>query len=83
MEYEKRADCPQIVCVDEISTKIISQYEKIPCEQGLPGGFAVTGFIDVEKLISIKSYQGEVENFFLEKKFPFSILVLKLDNNKR
>ncbi len=37
---------------------------------------AITGFIDVEKFLSF-----EKQNFFLEKKLPFQILIISSDEN--
>lgn len=43
------------------------------------GGFEVTGFVDVEKLISFTDVTGAVRTLFLEKKLPYQILVLDID----
>jgi hypothetical protein len=65
--------------IEEVSEKIISNIIDIPCSDGIHGGFAITGFIDVEKLIKIYKHECCSNVLFLEKKLPFSIVVLTLD----
>jgi len=67
------------VVVEEISKEIISNVIDIPCSEGIHGGFAITGFIDVEKLIKINKHECCSKVLFLEKKLPFSVVVLTLD----
>jgi hypothetical protein len=53
----------------EASVKIISEDQTF-CIGKLPGT-AITGFIDVEKFITLDKH-----TFFLEKKLPFQILII-------
>lgn len=65
--------------VEQIETKIECESCCIsPGEHtGISGGVALTGFIDVEKIITIKN-NGCKEKLFLEKKLPFQIVILNL-----
>ncbi len=75
LSYEKEFE----VHVDEIATKIECESCCIPKDKdaGIHGGIALTGFIDVEKLITVK-YNHKKEKLFLEKKLPFQIVVLNV-----
>ncbi|HBE76856.1 MAG TPA: hypothetical protein DDW65_03620 [Firmicutes bacterium] len=53
----------------EASVKIISEDQKF-CVGKFPGT-AITGFIDVEKFVTLNKH-----TFFLEKKLPFQILII-------
>ena len=53
----------------ESTVKIVSEDQKFFVGK-LPGT-AITGFIDVEKFLTF-----EKQNFFLEKKLPFQILII-------
>jgi hypothetical protein len=55
--------------LSEASVKIISEDQKFTIGK-LPGT-AITGFIDVEKFITLDKH-----TFFLEKKLPFQILII-------
>ncbi|KYO66664.1 hypothetical protein [Thermovenabulum gondwanense] len=70
-------DSVKTVVVEEVSKQIIENATPIPCSEGILGGVAVTGFIDVEKIIKICGYKTKF--FFLEKKLPFSYVLLNLD----
>lgn len=50
---------------------VVSNAQEIPRSPGLNGGVAITGFVDVEKLISVGH-----RKFFIEKKLPFQIVIL-------
>jgi len=63
--------------VEEVSKQIITESTKIGSSDGILGGIAITGFIDVEKLIKRHGKMPKV--IFLEKKLPFSLLFLSLD----
>ncbi|AMR06126.1 hypothetical protein BK742_17195 [Bacillus thuringiensis serovar pingluonsis] len=65
--------------VEQIETKIECESCCIsPGEHtGISGGVALTGFIDVEKIITVKN-NGCKEKLFLEKKLPFQIVILNL-----
>ncbi|OUB21154.1 hypothetical protein BK739_01780 [Bacillus thuringiensis serovar pirenaica] len=65
--------------VEQIDTKIECESCCIsPGEHtGISGGVALTGFIDVEKIITVK-HNGCKEKLFLEKKLPFQIVILNL-----
>ncbi|MGB9840357.1 hypothetical protein [Thermovenabulum sp.] len=65
------------VVVEEVSKQIIENATTIPCSEGMLGKIAVTGFIDVEKLIKVCGYKTKF--YFLEKKLPFSYVLLNLD----
>lgn len=65
------------VVVEEVNKQIIKNATTIPCSEGELGGIAVTGFIDVEKLIKVCGYKTKF--YFLEKKLPFSYVLLNLD----
>lgn len=43
----------------------------------VPGGFALTGFVDVEKLLNI-TCNNIITTFFLEKKLPFQVLFMQV-----
>jgi hypothetical protein len=68
------------VVVEEISKQIIVDQANILPANGLLGGTALTGFIDIEKLIHIKNCEKPL-TLFLEKKLPFSVVVLSLDTH--
>ncbi len=53
----------------ESTIKIVSEDQKFLV--GKFPGTAITGFIDVEKFLTF-----EKQNFFLEKKLPFQILII-------
>ena len=53
----------------ESTVKIVSEDQKFLV--GKFPGTAITGFIDVEKFLTF-----EKQNFFLEKKLPFQILII-------
>nr|WP_172688944.1 hypothetical protein [Bacillus thuringiensis] len=65
--------------VEQIDTTIECESCCIPVDQnaGIYGGIALTGFIDVEKIITVKN-NGCKEKLFLEKKLPFQLVVLHL-----
>ncbi|MDP4144194.1 MAG: hypothetical protein Q8936_06865 [Bacillota bacterium] len=65
--------------VEEIDKRIISDVTDICPTDGITGGVAITGFIDVEKLIHIKKGCHGKKTIFLEKKLPFSYLMVSLD----
>lgn len=69
------------VYVDEVNKQIITNVEKLPCTEGTNGGFLLTGFIDIEKII-YSDWYGKSKATFLEKKFPFSVLVLPIAKEK-
>ncbi|MEB9684690.1 hypothetical protein BK742_03860 [Bacillus thuringiensis serovar pingluonsis] len=70
MSYEKEFE----VHVDEIATKIECESCCILKDKGagIHGGIALTGFIDVEKLITVK-YNHKKEKQFLEKNYIYSL----------
>jgi hypothetical protein len=55
--------------ISEATVKIVSE-EQCFVVGKLPGT-AITGFIDVEKFITLDNHE-----FFLEKKLPFQILII-------
>ncbi|MGE6618780.1 hypothetical protein [Bacillus mycoides] len=65
--------------VDQINTEIECESCIIPKDEqaGIQGGIALTGFIDVEKIITVK-YNHHKKKLFLEKKLPFQIVILNL-----
>jgi hypothetical protein len=67
------------VYVEDISKDILYKSVEIPASDGILGGVAVTGFVDVEKLIHIYVPCYDKKTLFLEKKLPFSYLILSLD----
>lgn len=69
----------KFVVVEEIGRDIISDTTDIKRTDGILGGINITGFIDVEKLITIYSGCYKYKTLFLEKKLPFSIVILSLD----
>jgi hypothetical protein len=60
---------PTVVCTSCI----------LPTTDLIAGGFALTGFIDVEKVITITPTPTPPQVLFLEKKLPFQILVMGID----
>ncbi|MDP4143364.1 MAG: hypothetical protein Q8936_02610 [Bacillota bacterium] len=80
MMFGKR--CEKDVEVKEISTKIVTDQQnciKVMDGEGnlvVKGGTAITGFLDIEKLITI-----EDTVLFLEKKYPFGIVILAIDTD--
>jgi hypothetical protein len=67
------------VIIEEVSKDIITNKTSIPATDGVLGGVAVTGFVDVEKLIHIYAPAKKQKTIFLEKKLPFSYVVLALE----
>ncbi len=63
--------------IEEVSKQIVTESTKIGPSDGILGGTAITGFIDIEKLIKRNCETPKV--IFLEKKLPFSFLFLSLD----
>jgi hypothetical protein len=63
------------------SPDIVSEVQTIPANAAIAllGGFALTGFIDIEKEIFFRDRFGVLHTFFLEKKLPFQVLVLDVD----
>jgi hypothetical protein len=63
------------------SPDIVSEVQTIPANPAIAllGGFALTGFIDIEKEIFFRDSANVLHTFFLEKKLPFQVLVLDVD----
>lgn len=57
--------------IDPVSLEITTQLS------ALPGGFALTGIVDVEKLLTI-TCDNVSTTYFLEKKLPFQIMFMQL-----
>jgi hypothetical protein len=70
------------VTVDQLREKLSTDITRICPTDGINGGFALTGFIDVEDIIKIKCSPWDEKTLFLEKKLPFSIVVFSLDTQK-
>lgn len=71
------------VKVIPVETKITVDATTVPSTDSVRDGVALTGFIDVEKLIEIKDdcHGDDDKTLFLEKKLPFQVLILELENN--
>ncbi len=65
----------------EVSTTITQSAATLPAQPPfISGGVALTGFLDVEKLITgLVDSSGVTHSLLLEKKLPFQIMVLDID----
>jgi len=65
----------------EVNSTITQQSATLPSEPPfISGGVVLTGFLDVEKLITgLLTTEGVSHTLLLEKKLPFQILVLDID----
>lgn len=55
----------------DMKRDVVSNVQEIPRSPGICGGFAITGFLDVEKFICVGRHK-----LFIEKKLPFQIVIL-------
>jgi hypothetical protein len=68
--------------IEQVKTEVTTDVVRIPCTDGITGGFALTGFIDIEDIIKIKKCPWNEKTLFLEKKLPFSVVVIGLETGK-
>jgi len=73
----------KLIDVEEIGIRIVIEPATVLPTDGILGGTVLTGFIDVEKLIHIKKCGKPVKTLFLEKKLPFSIVILSIDTSEK
>ena len=66
---------PGHIWVRDIKTEVVEHCQSIPESEGIEGGVVCTGFLDVEKLIGVHHH-----TFFLEKKLPFQIVIITLED---
>lgn len=66
---------PGGIWVRDVKEEVVEHCQSLPETEGIQGGVVCTGFLEVEKLIGVGCHR-----FFLEKKLPFQIVIINLED---